>query len=170
MSPSLDRRGLALGLAVALLSSLALPALAQEFLGKEGDWNVLTYVKGDTKYCYIESDPVKEEGDYSARGKPYLLVLRNPNGGDEVSATSGYPYKEGSEVEVALGALKVGFFTKGDKAWARTSEEDAQLVKAMKAGVSMTVKGTSQKGTFSLDTYSLKGFTAAYKRLNEACG
>ncbi len=169
MSPSFDRRGLALGLAVALLSSLALPALAQEFLGKEGDWHVLSYDEGDTKYCYIHSDPVKEEGDYSSRGKPYLLVLRNPSGRDEVSATSGYSYKEGSAVEVALGALQLSFFTKGDKAWAQTSEEDAGLVKAMKAGVSMTVKGTSQKGTFSLDTYSLKGFTAAYKRLNEAC-
>jgi hypothetical protein len=31
------------------------------------------------------------------------------------------------------------------------------------------VRGTSVKGTFSLDTYSLLGFTAAYQAMVDAC-
>jgi hypothetical protein len=33
----------------------------------------------------------------------------------------------------------------------------------------MTVRGTSVRNTFSLDTYSLLGFTAAYDAMIEAC-
>jgi hypothetical protein len=32
------------------------------------------------------------------------------------------------------------------------------------------VRGTSTKGTYSLDTYSLLGFTAAYQAMTDACG
>jgi hypothetical protein len=33
----------------------------------------------------------------------------------------------------------------------------------------MTVKGTSSRDTLTLDTYSLKGFTAAHNAANKAC-
>jgi hypothetical protein len=33
----------------------------------------------------------------------------------------------------------------------------------------MTVRGTSTLSTYSLDTYSLLGFTAAYDAMVEAC-
>ena len=39
----------------------------------------------------------------------------------------------------------------------------------MKRGTDMTVRGTSTRNTFSLDTYSLLGFTAAYDAMIEAC-
>ena len=39
----------------------------------------------------------------------------------------------------------------------------------MRRGVDMTVRGTSTKNTYSLDTYSLLGFTAAYEAMQEAC-
>jgi hypothetical protein len=39
----------------------------------------------------------------------------------------------------------------------------------MKRGTDMTVRGTSVKNTYSLDTYSLLGFTAAYKAMIDAC-
>ena len=39
----------------------------------------------------------------------------------------------------------------------------------MRRGTDMTVRGTSSKNTYSLDTYSLLGFTAAYDAMVEAC-
>lgn len=168
MSNAVLTRGRRLGL-VLLFALLAVPAAAQEFLGRQGDWNVIAYVENDVKYCYVHSEPVKQEGNYAKRGQPYVLVLRTKGGNDQVSVASGYPYKDGSEVEVKIGDRAVAFFTKGDKAWARTTDEDAAMVKAMQVGATMTVRGTSQKGTYSLDTYSLKGFTAAHKQMAEAC-
>ena len=34
----------------------------------------------------------------------------------------------------------------------------------------MVVRGVSSRGTQTTDTYSLSGFTAAYRAINTACG
>ena len=47
---------------------------------------------------------------------------------------------------------------------------DKAMVAAMIKGIKMVVKGTSQSGVSTVDTYSLKGFTAAHGRINKACG
>ena len=39
----------------------------------------------------------------------------------------------------------------------------------MKAGSDLTVRGTSTRDTFSLDTFSLLGFTAAHQAMVQAC-
>jgi hypothetical protein len=36
-------------------------------------------------------------------------------------------------------------------------------------GAAMVVVGTSERGTKTTDTYSLKGFTAAYGAISKAC-
>ena len=46
----------------------------------------------------------------------------------------------------------------------------AMIIKAMRAGNTLVVKGTSSRGTLTTDTYSLKGFTAVHNALNKACG
>jgi hypothetical protein len=40
----------------------------------------------------------------------------------------------------------------------------------MRAGATMTVTGTSTRGTVTKDIYSLTGFTAANETINKACG
>ena len=40
----------------------------------------------------------------------------------------------------------------------------------MKRGRIMTASGTSSRGTKTVDTYSLKGFTAAYNTIGTDCG
>ena len=36
-------------------------------------------------------------------------------------------------------------------------------------GARLVVKGTSSRGTKTTDTYSLKGFSAAFKAIGKAC-
>jgi hypothetical protein len=36
-------------------------------------------------------------------------------------------------------------------------------------GLEMVVRGTSSRGTATKDTYSLRGFTAAYEAARDAC-
>ena len=43
------------------------------------------------------------------------------------------------------------------------------LVDALKAGSQLTVRGTSQRGTDTTDTYSLSGVTAAMAEIDKAC-
>jgi hypothetical protein len=87
-----------------------------------------------------------------------------------VSVQPGYTFKSGSDIEVVVdGSTKFTFFAQGEHAWAKTSRDDANLIAAMRKGGAMTVRGISTRDTFSLDTYSLIGFTAAYNAMNEAC-
>ncbi|MEE8247875.1 MAG: invasion associated locus B family protein, partial [Alphaproteobacteria bacterium] len=61
-------------------------------------------------------------------------------------------------------------FTNGASAWAPTAVDDKAIVKSMRAGSSMTVKGTSSRGTQTTDTYSLLGFSKALGAITKACG
>jgi hypothetical protein len=72
-------------------------------------------------------------------------------------------------VEAKIGGRTFRLFTDGEHAWTRTNDEDRTLIEAMKAGASMTVRGTSVRNTYSLDTYSLSGFTAAVEAMRAAC-
>jgi invasion associated locus B (IalB) protein len=161
------------GLLACLVALSSAPALAQtpQFLGTYRDWNVYAFTEDGEKICYMASEPKKQEGNYTRRDNPAVLVTRRPGPKvvDEVSVQPGYSYLDGSEVEIAVASNKFLLFTRGEHAWTKTEEADQALITAMKKGADMTVRGTSVKNTFSLDTYSLLGFTAAYNAMIDAC-
>ena len=142
-------------------------------LGSYRDWHAYTFTGDETngKICYVASVPTEQEGNYTRRGNPAVLVTRRPGGDgvDEVSVQPGYSYLGGSEVTVKIDDDTFTLFTQGEHAWARTPEDDRALIEAMKRGRTMEVHGTSTKETFSDDTYSLLGFTRAYETMVEAC-
>ena len=162
------------GIVVILAVLMPAGAVAQtpEYLGTYRDWNVYRFVDGDEKICYMASEPKKQEGNYQRRGNPAVLVTRRPAPRvvDEVSVQPGYSYASGSEVEVQVDRnRRFLLFTRGEHAWTKSADADEELIRAMRRGTDMTVRGTSVKNTFSLDTYSLLGFTAAYDAMVEAC-
>lgn len=144
-------------------------ASAQEFVSTHGDWSVFTISKGGSTVCYIASAPVQSTGNYSRRGEPYLLITHRSAPVDEVSTSSGYPYKDGTKVRVDIDGNKFELFTKEELAWAYDTDQDRKMVEAMKRGTRMTVRGTSPRDTYSIDTYSLRGVTAAYNKMKSLC-
>ena len=46
---------------------------------------------------------------------------------------------------------------------------DAKLVRAMRRGKKLMIRGVSQRGTKTTDRFSLTGFTAAHKAISKAC-
>jgi hypothetical protein len=160
-------------IALVLTPLLSIAALAQtpQFLGSHRDWNVYSFTEDGEKICYMASEPKRQEGNYTRRGDPAVLVTRRPvpKVVDEVSVQPGYSYLDGSEVEVTIGNRKFALFTRGEHAWTKSEDADQALIAAMKGGNDMTVRGTSTKETYSLDTYSLLGFTAAYEAMVDAC-
>jgi hypothetical protein len=157
----------------ALIS--ASPALG---LAKNGlisvfnDWEAHAATSNSDKACYAGSRPAKQEGKYTNRGPAYVLVTHRPKDKviNVVNVEAGYTYQDGSEVTVSIGSQTFTLFTHGGQAWARDTATDAALVKAMRAGASMTVVGISARGTTTTDTYSLKGFSAAHQAIAQACG
>ena len=164
-------RGLLRAVAFLSVALAATPLAAQtiERLGDFQDWSAFKFKESGKDACYIASQPTKQEGKYSKRGDIYALVTHRPAEGrrDEVSFVAGYTYKPESAVEVTIGSTTQKLFTQDDSAWAVDKETDVALVRSMIRGNNMVVQGTSSRGTLTTDTYSLKGFTAAYKAIGK---
>jgi hypothetical protein len=157
-----------------LVAGLALagPAAAEnpKEIGSFGSWRAMTFDEEGKRGCYIISLPQRMEGAYKSRGDVYALVTHRPEEQSfgVVSVVAGYTYKDASEVTVDIDGQVFSLFTNKNMAWA-FDENDAELVAAMKKGAGMLIRGMSSRGTETMDTYSLKGFTRAYKAIAEAC-
>lgn len=136
------------------------------------DWTAYTFMENGSKVCYIASKPVKEEGDYKRRGDVFAFVTHRPaaNEKNTVSFLAGYTYQTDSTISVTISGQDYTLFSQDDRAWAPDTSLDERLIKAMKAGARMVVKGTSKRGTLTTDTYSLMGFTKAIGAINRVCG
>ena len=126
------------------------------------------------KICYITSNPVKETGTYHKRGDAYIIVtFRGAGTTPETSISSGFPFKEDSEVSFQVDKKNaVMFFTSDETpemAWAKSERDDKDVVALMKKGNKVVVNETSTKNTKAIDTYSLKGFSAAYDKMVSNC-
>ncbi|HET6467235.1 MAG TPA: invasion associated locus B family protein [Geminicoccaceae bacterium] len=162
-------------LAVALALLLGDAASAQQqspkFVASYRDWHLWQYEGSGGTVCFIHSEPTREEGNYTRRGQAAVMVTRLPGelASEQVSVQPGYTYKSGSNVQLSIDNRSYSLFTRGEHAWANTPEDDKALIEAMKRGSDLKVRGTSTRDTFSLDTYSLLGFTAAYQAMLDAC-
>jgi len=165
------RRAILAGLAVCALIVSA-PAGAQTFIGNFDDWSAFHDGTGRDKTCYAASLPKKTLPPNVQRGKSYVLVTHRP--GEKVRNVfefrAGYPYKDGSEVEVAIDGNKpFKLFSHETSAWAADAATDGALADAMRKGRAMVIIGTSARGTKTTDTYSLTGFGAAYGAIDKEC-
>jgi Invasion associated locus B (IalB) protein len=159
---------------VFLLSLASGSAFAQkaQFVGAFEDWEAYAGTEGKAKVCYAVTQPTKKESQVAKRGEVYLFVTHRPgdNQRDVVNVKAGYNFKPSSAVNAAIGNQNFGMSVKDDTAWNRTSEDDKSMVQAMIKGATVTVRGTPNAGPGTTDTYSLKGFSAAYQAIGKACG
>lgn len=173
MAFSAVRTSLILPAALVALALGAAGAAAQtpKLLGQDKDWGAYSVELDGGTTCYVLSRP-KDQSPKNVRRDPvYFFVTARPKDKirNQVSVITGYPYKEDSRATVEIGAAKFTLFTRDDKAWIEDIAEQDKLVAAMKAGSTMTVRGTSRRGTNTTDRYSLMGVTAALDRMAKAC-
>lgn len=158
-----------------LASIISLPTIASSIpteIGEYGDWTAYSYKDGKNTICYMASTPKKDEGKYKKRGEIYAVVTHRPaeKSYNVVNFVAGYTYKNNSNVIVKIGTTAFNnLFTNGDNAWAPDNATDKKLVEAMKRGQRMTVEGVSSRGTKTKDTYSLAGFSGAYRAISAKC-
>ncbi len=147
-------------------------AEAPKLLGEYNDWSAFYYQDGKNVVCYMASSPQKDEGKYTQRGDIYVVITHRPaeKSFDVVNFVAGYMYKRDAKVVVKIGKTTIDkMFVDKDKAWAVSEKVDRELVEAMKKDERMIVTGESSKGTATKDTYSLSGFSAAYKAISAKC-
>lgn len=176
---------IAIAFSLALLAALpgaALPGLAQsaaDRVAAHNDWSV--FVAGSPKECYIVSPPTSSKALRDGkpaevtRGDIRVFVTFRPaeNVAGEVSFSGGYPFRDGTPVKMEIGSetfnLNPGSGDANGWAWPSSPENDSRLVGAMRRGSTATVTGVSSRGTTTIDTISLSGFTAAVQDAEARC-
>lgn len=164
----------------ALASVLLLPgaAVAETRVDAKADWSVFKS-DGGTRECWVVSAPTgwkatRGGNDVTSqvrRGDILLMVAVRPddNVANEVSYTSGYPFRSESTVTVAIGEQSHELFTEGEWGWLSSAGEDNAMIENMKRGISATLTAVSSRGTETVDTFSLRGFTAALQAARDLC-
>ena len=134
---------------------------------EKGEWN---YVK-ENDYCFIGSLPINSDiPEGKKRGKTYVLVYRiNKNPDAIVQIEAGYPYDQNKIVEVKIDKSLFKFSSEEDTPETAWTDKDKEVIYAMKKGIELIIIGISSRGTKIIDTYTLKGFTAAYNKLINDC-
>ncbi len=142
-------------------------------LGQYGEWGAYTATPGGRKVCFAIAKPTATETKPAdrPRNQPYMFISTRPADKvtNEISIMVGYPFKTSSEATAQVGGTTFQLYTQGDGAWIKNAAEEAHMIDAMRAGDSAVVKGTSAKGTESVDTYSLKGLIEALDRVAQEC-
>jgi invasion protein IalB len=169
------RSGLAALLTAFAIVSLAAPALAQQQPQNLGTFRFWTAWKGtdaNGEMCYISSQPQKTEPGNVNRSPIHFLVIHRKGLGtkNEVQTLIGYPFNTtNSNASATIDGRTFSMVTEGEAAWLASAADEPNFVSALKAGSTLTVRGTSQRGTNTVDTYDLSGVTAAMTEIDKAC-
>jgi len=169
-----------LGVSLSLASLSVLPAAVQaqstssNHVATKTDWSV--FADKNPQECWGVSSPKSSENTRNGktvtvkRGDILLCITFRAGQEDgEISFTGGYPFAKDSKVSVDIGGKKFDLFTQGQWAWTSGPDADATVMKAMKAGSKAVLTAHSSRGTQTVDTFSLLGFTAAMDDAQKRC-
>ena len=156
-------------ISLALLVALAAPALAfgatqPKPLGVFQKWTAATYGTGASEACYAFTTAPAAKGSKAA---PAMLTVTERAGDpDEISVSQGVNYAKDAKPTVKVGGQTLPFFTKGDTAYALHGNA---TTKAFLGGSNAIATSPTPDGKTVTDTFSLTGFSDAYKAIQKAC-
>ena len=140
-------------------------------VGKFKDWEVMIMSETSGKVCFAQSTPVLQAPKKSKRDARLFVTFRpGEKITNEISTTSGYEYNKNNTVLATSGNNKFKFDIKQEGfAWMTSNKKENIMVKVMKKGSRIMVTGYNDKGSQTIDHYSLLGFTKAYSTAKKAC-
>ena len=140
---------------------------SQLFALEKGKW---TFIKQDD-WCYIGSLPINSDlPESKKRGDNYILVYKIIGSEENiVQVEAGYNYNLDKKINVTIDNTSFEFYSTQDSSETAWTNDDNKVIYAMKKGLELLLSGQSSRGTTTNDTYTLKGFTAAFNKLNSDC-
>ena len=140
-------------------------------VGKYKDWEVMVMSEPSGKVCFAQSSPVLQAPKKDKREARLFVTFRPGDKiSNEISATAGYEFNKKNSVLATSGNNKFKFDIKQQGfAWMTSNKKEKIMVKVMKKGSRIMVAGYNEKGSQTIDHYSLLGFTKAYNTAKKAC-
>ena len=140
-------------------------------VGKFKDWEVMVFSEISGKVCFAQSSPVLQAPKNNKREAKLFVTFRpGEKISNEISTTAGYEFNKNNSVLATSGSNKFKFDIKQQGfAWMTSNKKEKIMVKIMKKGSRIMVSGYNEKGSQTIDHYSLLGFTKAYNTAKKAC-
>jgi hypothetical protein len=153
--------------------SLVSQSLSQEIkkIGKFKDWETMTLNEAGEKVCFAQTKPILQAPKSNKREAKLFVTFRpNEKITDEISVTPGYEFNKNNSVTAVSGKYKFKFDIKQSGfAWIADNKIEVKMVRQMKRGSRIMITGYNQKGSQTIDHYSLLGFTKAYEAAKTTC-
>ena len=151
-----------------------LPSLVAKELkkiGKYKDWETMVFLEPTGKVCFAQSSPVLQAPKSNIRDAKLFVTFRpGEKIKDEISASPGYEFNKDNSVIASSGKNKIKFdIVQQGFAWIADNKVEKKMVKVMKKGSRIMITGYNQKGSQTIDHYSLLGFTKAYNSAKSSC-
>ena len=140
-------------------------------IGKYKDWEAMVVSEASGKVCFAQSSPILQAPKSNKRDAKLFIAFRPAEKIiNEVSVTAGYEFNKNNSITAASGKNKFKFDIKQQGfAWMTSNKKENIMVKVMKKGSRIMVTGYNEKGSQTIDHYSLLGFTKAYNSAKKAC-
>jgi hypothetical protein len=148
-----------------------LPAHAQPtLLGQYENWGAYWAAPDGRKICFAAARP---RGSQTSRSRTptYLFITSRPHEKvkDEVSAILGVSLKSSSDATATIGGKHFAMAAQADGIWIKNTTDETKLIEAMRKGGELVLKGTTDRGLQSTDTFLLKGLPQALDRIAREC-
>jgi hypothetical protein len=140
-------------------------------IGKYKDWESMVIMEAAGKVCFAQSSPILQGPKSNSKRDAKLFIAFRPAEKiiNEVSVTAGYEFNSNT-VTAQSGKNKFKFDIKEQGfGWIADSKVEFRMVSRMKKGSRIMITGYNQKGSQTIDHYSLLGFTKAYNATKKAC-
>jgi len=156
-----------------LVSLFAVSVNSQEVkkVGKFKDWETIIITEQTGKVCFAQSVPVLQAPKSNPREARMFVSFRPAEKiNDEISVTSGYEFNNQNSIIATSGKSKYKFdIAQEGFAWIADNKLENKMIKTMKKGSRIMITGHNQKGSQTIDHYSLLGFTKAYNAAKTSC-
>ena len=168
---SIIKKTLSLTIIILIISLSKSFAEDLKKIGQFKDWQTLVFVETSGTVCFAQSSPVLQAPKSNKRDARLFVTFRkNEKISDEISASPGYEFNKKNSVTAISGKNKIKFdIIQQEFAWIADKKIEKKMVKMMKKGSRIMIKGYNQKGSQTIDHYALLGFTKAYNAAKTAC-
>ncbi len=141
-------------------------------LGSFKDWEAFAMITPNETVCWLSSANLEAKKEKKIKNPSTLMLsirLENQDR-DEFSYHSRYNLAPEEKLHMTLDNV-VGFklLSQGHWAWLQSSIDESRFVLAAQKGTNLVLSGKTTHDKKIRETYSLSGFTAAYKVAFEAC-
>jgi len=169
---SLIKRNIIVFLTFAFLTVLPVKAEELKEVGKFKDWQTMVLVESTGTVCFAQSSPVLQAPKSNKREAKLFVTFRpSEKIKDEISVSPGYEFSKNNSVTATSGKKKIKFdIIQQGFAWIADNKIEKKMIKVMKKGSRLMITGYNQKGSQTIDHYSLLGFTKSYNTAKKACG